>query len=140
MSELLQQRRPRRCKREPVILCVDDDPGILSALRRSLRDEPYEVLTAAGSEEALGWLEELAVDLVLTDQRMPGMQGTELLEEVRKRYPGTARALLTAYRTPSTVRKGLESGTETFLYKPWSDEFLIETIRRMVGGRDPDGS
>jgi DNA-binding NtrC family response regulator len=122
--------------REPVVLCVDDEPAILNAVRRSLKDEPYEVITASSPEEALGWLAEVQVDLVITDQRMPRMTGTELLHEVRKRSPKTARALLTAFRTPSTICRGLESGTDTFLSKPWDDGVLIETIRRMLEKRD----
>src|SRR5436190_6126952 len=70
---------------QPVILCVDDDRATLSALRRSLCTEPYEVITAQGSAEALAWLNEMPIDLVITDQRMPGTMGTELLLEVRKR-------------------------------------------------------
>ena len=107
----------------------------MSAIRRSLRDEPYEVITAGSSAEALGWLEETPVDLIITDQRMPGTTGTELLQQVRTRYPRTARALITGYRTPSTVCKGLEAGADTFLYKPWDDALLVETIRRILGSR-----
>lgn len=122
----------RKWKRDPVVLCVDDEPGILNAVRRSLRDEPYEVITAASCEEALGWLEDIPIDLVITDQRMPHMTGTELLHQVAKRFPKTARALLTAYRTPSTICQGLESGTDTFLSKPWDDGVLIETVRQIL--------
>ena len=80
---------------QPVILCVDDDRATLSALRRSLCTEPYEVITAQGAAEALGWLNEMPIDLIITDQRMPGTMGTELLLEVRKRYPKTAGTILT---------------------------------------------
>ena len=117
---------------DPIVLLVDDDPGILNAVRRALRNEPVEVLTAASSDEALGWLEELPVDLIITDHRMPGMSGIELLDEVRKRYPQTARAMLTGSRTPSTVRQGREAGAETCLYKPWNDQVLVDTVRQLL--------
>jgi response regulator RpfG family c-di-GMP phosphodiesterase len=122
----------RRWNHDPVVLLVDDEPGILNAVRRSLRDEPCEVITAGSSVEALGWLQEIPVDLIITDQRMPGMTGTELLQEVRRLYPRTARALLTGYRTPSTLRQGLEAGADTLLYKPWDDAHLVETVRRIL--------
>jgi DNA-binding response OmpR family regulator len=114
----------------PVILCVDDEPQVLSALRRSLSTEPYEVLTAQGAEEALCWFEELPIDLVLTDQLMPGTKGTELLREVRKRSPRTARAILTAHL--GMTKEGLEAGAATVLYKPWNDEVLRRTVRRVL--------
>lgn len=118
--------------RDPVILCVDDESEILASLSRCLRSEPYEVITARGAAEALGWFEELPIDLIITDQRMPGGAGTDLLREVRKRSPNTARAILTGHREPTLVRDGLEAGAETFLYKPWNDRSLKETIRRML--------
>ena len=122
-----------RRNHHPVILCVDDERAILASLSRCLRSEPYEVITARGAAEALGWFEELPIDLVITDQRMPGATGTDLLREVRKRSPKTARAILTAHREPTLVEEGLEAGAETFLYKPWDDRFLKETIRRLLG-------
>jgi len=117
----------------PVVLCVDDEPGVLNALRRSLSKERCEVITAGSPDEALGWLKEVTVHLVITDQRMPGMTGIELLDQVRKRSPRTARVLLTAYRTPAVVRQGLEAGAEAFLYKPWDERYLIDTVRRILG-------
>ena len=124
----------------PVVLCVDDEGEILKALRRCLRCEPYDVITARSASEALGWLEELPVDLVITDHRMPGTDGTELLEEIRKRSPKTARAILTGYPGETVIRKGLEAGADTFLYKPWDDERLRGTIRRLLTKETKKGS
>jgi len=126
---MLYERRSRN----PVILCVDDDREILSALRRSLSSEPYEVITAQGADEALCWFEEFPIDLIITDQRMPGTGGTQLLREVGKRSPKTARAILTAYPGPALIQEGLSVGTDTFLYKPWNDSVLRDTIRRVLG-------
>jgi DNA-binding NtrC family response regulator len=119
--------------RSPIVLCVDDDPGVLNALRRSLRDERVDVITAGSSDEALGWLEEMSVALVIADYRMPGMTGSQLLVEVRKRSPRTARALLTGDRTPSVVRQGLEAGADIFFFKPWDERYLVDTVRRILG-------
>jgi len=115
-----------------VVLCVDDDREILSALRRSLSTEPYEVITAQGAAEALGWLEEVQVDLVITDQRMPGTAGTELLREVRRRSPKTARAILTGYPGLGVIKEGLDAGAETFFFKPWNDDALRAKVRLLV--------
>jgi len=126
-----------RRNRYPVILCVDDEREVLSCLQRCLSAEPYEVVTAHGADEALGWFDEVPIDLVITDQRMPGTPGTELLREVRKRSPKTARAILTAYRTPTLLKEGLEAGAQAFVYKPWSDDSLRDMIRSILGNSSP---
>lgn len=121
---------------EPVILCVDDEPEVLSALRRCFRNEPYRIFTACSAEEALARMAEGAgVDLVLADERLPGETGTEFLRDVRERFPGTARALLTGYPSEVLVQKGLEAGAEAFFYKPWGDPLLRDTVRRILLGR-----
>ena len=75
----------------PVLLLVDDETRILSALRRTLRREGYEILTAESVAEALRILGSREVDLVLTDQKMPGMSGLEFLEQVAAQHPAVAR-------------------------------------------------
>jgi DNA-binding response OmpR family regulator len=127
---------PRRRFGDPVILCVDDEPGILGALRRCFRNEPYDIYTAGGPEEALGWLAELpVVDLILTDQRMPEMNGTELLREVRRRSPETIRVILTGFPSEWLLRKGIEAGAGVLLCKPWNDRALRETVRSLLRRR-----
>jgi DNA-binding NtrC family response regulator len=124
---------PRSRYGDPVILCVDDESEILNALRRCFRNEPYKVFTAAGTEEALGWLAELpVVNLILTDERMPNMNGTDLLQEVRRRSPETIRVILTAHPSAALIQKGVEAGAGVFLYKPWDDELLRDTVRRLL--------
>ena len=121
-----------------VVVCVDDEPAILSALRRSLRSEPYELLTTENPESALEWLNSRDVSLVITDQRMPGMIGTELLEEVLKRSPSTARILLTAYPGSTAATPGVGDGTECMISKPWDSVMLRKTIRQLLGDREAD--
>lgn len=124
---------------EPVVLCVDDEPAVLSALRRCFRNEPYLLLTASGSREAIAWLEKHPVDLVLTDERMPETTGTELLRLIRDRYPLTTRVLLTGY-PGDTVREGSrEAGVSALLFKPWDDQALRGTVRRELQRRTRDG-
>ena len=120
------------CTVDRVVLCVDDAAESLGALRRCLNEEPYEVVTARTALEALGWLKEHPVDVVITDYRMPGTDGIELLAEIRRRSLKTARIILTGYPGDSVIRKGLEVGADTILYKPWDNETLRGTIRRLI--------
>lgn len=115
--------------RDPVLLFVDDEPEILSALRRCFRQEPYVVYTAGGALEGIQWLELTSVDLVIADERMPGMAGTDFLREAKDVSPRTRRGLLTGFPSDTLVRRGLEVGAVLFLYKPWEDRSLRETVR-----------
>jgi YesN/AraC family two-component response regulator len=117
----------------PVVLFVDDEPAILSALRRTFRHEPYEILTAQSAAEALGRVAELPIDALITDERMPGGTGTELLGEVRKRSPQTWLGMLTGYTEPAVYRAGLAAGALSVLTKPWDDGKLRELLRRIFG-------
>ncbi len=121
-----------------VVICVDDEPAILSALRRSLRSEPYELLTTDRPEHALRWVNMLDISLVITDQRMPGMEGTDLLEEVSRRSPSTARIILTAYPGDTMGTRGLRSWTQCMISKPWDNRMLRKTIRQLLTDRDLD--
>jgi response regulator RpfG family c-di-GMP phosphodiesterase len=121
-----------------VVVCVDDEPAILSALRRSLRSEPYELLTTDSPEHALRWVGTRDVSLVITDQRMPQMEGTELLEEVLKRSPSTARIMLTAFPGDAIGAPGLRHWTECMISKPWDNGMLRKTIRQLLGERELD--
>jgi len=121
-----------------VVVCVDDEPAILSALRRSLRTEPYEILTTDSPENALHWIRSRDVSLVITDQRMPKMEGTELLEEVSKRSPSTQRIILTAYPHDAMGTPGMRHWTECMISKPWDNLMLRKTIRQLLGDRELD--
>src|ERR1051326_2049510 len=76
--------------RKPLLVCVDDDPEILRALRRVFRTEPWEVLTTEHPAQVLQWICDRQVDLIIADQRMPDMNGSDLLEVVQDYSPGTA--------------------------------------------------
>lgn len=92
-----------------VILLVEDEPSILSSLRRVLGRDRYEVLTAESGAAGLAVLESRSVDVVVSDMRMPGISGVEFLSEVIKRWPQTMRLLLTAFadlkkKWPQSIR------------------------------------
>ncbi|HEX7901720.1 MAG TPA: ATP-binding protein [Planctomycetota bacterium] len=123
--------------KEPVVLCVDDDPSTLSALRRVLRPEPYEVVTTATPEEALKRIETgQPVQLVISDHRMPGMSGADLLERVRKASPQTIRVMLTGFPESGLVSYGLAHGIDWLITKPWNDGALRGALRQLLEGRE----
>lgn len=112
------------------VLVVDDEPNILSALRRMLRAHGYRVQTAPGGSEALALLEQAPVDLIISDMRMPEMNGAEFLRRSRERVPEAVRILLTGYADIGSTIDAVNNG-EIFRYvsKPWNDESLLATLR-----------
>ena len=117
----------------PAVLVVDDEARILSALRRSLRREGYEILTAETGEEALRVLDERSVELILSDQKMPGMSGLQFLAKAARRCPEAVRMLITGW-TEEIPREQLEElGVRALITKPWDDEKLKATLRRALG-------
>jgi len=116
----------------PVVVCVDDDREVLSSLRRLFRDEPYEVVTTVNPAQALASLRKRPVAVVISDERMPETSGSELLAEVRARWPWVGRVILTAYPGHDIMSRGLDAGVDFLLFKPWDDESLKETVHRML--------
>ena len=113
------------------LLCVDDEPNILSALKRSLRTEDWRVLTANGGAEALELLGREHVDLVISDMRMPGMDGAELLEAISRRWPQSIRILLTGHADMNATVAAINRGRIfRYLNKPWDDEELRASVRQ----------
>jgi thioredoxin reductase (NADPH) len=132
----------------PVLMAVDDDGPVLAAVERDLRDryaEHYQVITASSGDQALDLLRRLrlrddTVALLLVDQRMPGMSGTEFLAASRELYPEAKRVLLTAYAdTDAAIRAINDADVHHYLLKPWDPpderlypvlDDLLETWRR----------
>ena len=84
-------------KSTATILLVDDEPNVTDALKRALRREPYEFLTAISGPDAQQILERQHVDVVISDEQMPGMSGSEFLSKVRKQFPHTIRMILSGH-------------------------------------------
>jgi DNA-binding NtrC family response regulator len=124
--------------RQAVVLCVDDDAGILASLRRLLRSEPYEVVTAPSAAQALACLRTRPVDVVISDERMPGTGGCELLAEVRQRWPWIGRVILTGYLGLPVTICGFQTGIDSLIAKPWDDEALKKILRRLLFGSQRD--
>ena len=119
--------------RRPVILCVDDEPSILSALRRLFRTRGYQVLAAESGQAGLALLEHEAVDLVISDMRMPEMDGVAFLEQVRQRWPDILRLLLTGYADIASIMGAINRG-EIYRYiaKPWDDNDITLTVQNAL--------
>lgn len=116
---------------EKCILCVDDEQNILKALERLLLDEDYLVLTTSSCAEGLRILETTPVQLVVSDYRMPDMNGVEFLREVRKRWPDTIRLVLSGYADAAAIVAAVNEGQiYRFIPKPWDDDELKAVLAK----------
>ncbi|HLY74061.1 MAG TPA: response regulator, partial [Planctomycetota bacterium] len=118
--------------KKPLVLCVDDDGAVLASLRRLFRGEPYDVITTASAAQALACLRRHPVSVIISDERMPGTSGSELLAEVRERWPWIGRIILTSFPGHEVMIRGLQAGVDFLLYKPWDEESLKRTIERLI--------
>jgi len=115
------------------VLCVDDEPNILSSLRRMLSLEGFEVFTADSGAQALELLAKDTVNVIISDMQMPGMHGVELLEKVRQQWPHTMRLMLTGASDMSGAIEAINQGAiYRYIAKPWNDEELLSTIRAAI--------
>lgn len=116
----------------PTLLLVDDEERILSALRRTLRREGYEIVTVNSVASALAVLDQRPVDLVLSDFKMPGMTGLELLAEARRRQPRVARLLITGWSQAVSPAELAAAEVTTLIPKPWEDADLKRALREAL--------
>jgi response regulator RpfG family c-di-GMP phosphodiesterase len=119
---------------ELTVLLVDDEPNILQALQRLLRRETFRIITAGSGFDALHLLSQLSnVALIISDQRMPQMNGAEFLEKSRTYAPDAIRMLLTGYSDLGDAVDAINSGgISRYLSKPWDDTDLVQAIRSAV--------
>ncbi|MCK6546926.1 EAL domain-containing protein [Myxococcota bacterium] len=116
------------------MLLVDDEPLLLKALQRTLYDPRLEVAVASQWDVALGMLEERPVDVIVCDDRMPGMRGSELLATVRERFPRTVRVMLTGDGTQDSAMRAInDAGVFRFLRKPCTPDELRRCIHDAMG-------
>jgi len=117
------QRAPYR------ILVVDDEPNVLSALKRAFRQENYEVVTCKDPKDALERLEKESFQLIISDYMMPGMNGGELLRQARSIHPNMIRIMLTGHADVNAVISAMKtSAVYKFILKPWNDDDLRVTV------------
>jgi len=117
------------------VLLVDDEENILKSLKRLLMDEDIDIFIAKSGEAGLELLRNTpGVDLIVSDQRMPGLTGAEFLQKSREIVPNAIRIMLTGYAdinaTIDAINKG---GAYRYLSKPWDDDEMLRTIRESVG-------
>lgn len=111
------------------ILFVDDEPQILKSIRRHFLDEPYEVLTASSAKEGLKMLEDTPAEVVVSDYRMPEMNGGEFLKRVSEQWPETSRLVLSGHADLSAVITAINDGEIfKFIGKPWNDHELKNAV------------
>ncbi|NVZ61006.1 response regulator [Pseudomonas gingeri] len=117
----------------PRVLLVDDEESILNSLRRLLRSQPYELFLANSGASALEIMAGQPIDLVISDARMPNMDGATLLASIHELYPSTLRILLTGYADMDMIIKAINEGQiYRYISKPWNDEELMLTVRQAL--------
>jgi response regulator RpfG family c-di-GMP phosphodiesterase len=117
------------------ILIVDDEVQVLESLKRLLRREGYDIEVALSGEEALKKLGTFPADIVISDFRMRGMNGAELLDQVMALAPGTVRVLLSgqADLQPGNLPSSTSGVISHFLTKPWDNQRLVSEVRTLLG-------
>jgi CheY-like chemotaxis protein len=121
-------------ERKNLVLFVDDEPHILAAIRRAVDDEPFTALFAGSAKEALSIVEQRSLSVIVTDMRMPVMDGLALLKIVREKSPRTVRMVLSGYTQLSQVLATINQGEIfQFISKPWEmEEELLRPVRQAI--------
>ena len=115
------------------ILFVDDEANVTDALKRAFRREPYEILTATSGAAALELLGRVPIHVVISDEQMPGMSGSELLSAVRKRYPHTIRMILSGQASLEAAVHAINEGeVYRFFLKPCNPTDLMVTVQQAL--------
>jgi response regulator RpfG family c-di-GMP phosphodiesterase len=115
------------------LLFVDDEANILSALKRLFRPHGYRIFTAGGGAEGLEIMARESVDLVVSDMRMPEMNGAQFLEQVRLNWPETVRILLTGYAEIGATIDAINKGQiYRYISKPWEDNDIVIAVQHAL--------
>jgi response regulator RpfG family c-di-GMP phosphodiesterase len=115
---------------ERTLLLVDDEENILKSLQRLLRRDNYQIFIASSGQMGLELLKEHQINVIISDQRMPHMSGSEFLSQVKSVYPNTVRIMLSGYTDLDSVTEAINQGAIfRFLTKPWDDELLRNNIK-----------
>jgi len=115
------------------ILVIDDEDIVRVSCTRILTARGYEVDAAAYCADGLQMLEENTYDLVLTDFKMPHMDGIELAAHIIEKYPGIKIVLFTGYTTEETIELARKRGIHAFMEKPFTPEKLAQTVAEVLG-------
>jgi DNA-binding NtrC family response regulator len=128
MSDL-DREKEKEDAMKPTILLVDDEPKVIESLKRGLRKEPYHLLFALNGIDALNILQNTFIDVVVSDERMPGMDGSTLLARVRRCFPDTVRIMLTGSADVTSAMNAIYDGwVYQYLHKPCDASELASAI------------
>ncbi len=119
--------------RTPTLLIVDDEPRILSALRRCLRREGWRILATSQPDEALRWLAGERIEALLSDHKMRGASGLRLLEAAAGIQPSTVRFLISGWPDEIPAERLAAIGVHALIPKPWDDTTLRALLREALG-------
>ena len=121
----------------PTVLFVDDEPEVTRALQRSLRAEPFRILVADSAEDALRIMARESVDVLITDESMPGTRGSEMLARTRKTHPNVTTMVLTGHAAhESKIQDLAEGNIQRFLAKPCDAGQIASAIHEALRERD----
>lgn len=135
-AQVTQNASAEEAKGPATLLFVDDEPNILSSLQRLFRPVGYRILTASSGAEGLAIMEKEAVELIISDMRMPNMDGATFLEQVEKRWPDTLRILLTGYADITSTINAINKGKiYRYISKPWEDNDIRLLVQHGLQGQ-----
>jgi two-component system, NtrC family, response regulator AtoC len=119
----------------PHLLFVDDEPALRSLMAERLAERGYEVAEAESGEKALEYLDRFAFDVVITDLRLPGIDGTRVIEAARERYPGIVAIVITGYGTVKDAVDAIKRGASDFVAKPFQFDELVHVLEKALEQR-----
>jgi YesN/AraC family two-component response regulator len=118
---------------KPTVMFVDDEPQVLNAIRRVVRNEPYDPRFAAGGIQALEILKQTQVQVIVSDLNMPEMDGLALLKSVQQDYPETIRIVLSGVTDIDPILEAIHVGkVYRYITKPYNERELMLTVRQAV--------
>ncbi|MEC7948401.1 MAG: response regulator, partial [Myxococcota bacterium] len=126
---------PPTTERRRSVLVVDDERAVRAALRVNLTKEGYDVLLAATGEEALAALDTDTPDAVITDVRMPGMDGLALLDQIQSRSPGLPVVVMTGHGSVENAVRAMQAGAANYIIKPVSRGEILMLLERALRSR-----
>ena len=119
----------------PHLLFVDDEPALRSLMAERLMERGFDVVEADSGEEALQYLDQFAFDIVVTDLKMPGIDGTRVIEAARERYPGIVAIVITGYGTVKDAVDAIKKGASDFVAKPFQFDELMHVLQKAMEQR-----
>jgi len=114
------------------ILLIDDDEWIRNSMILFFETEGCQLLALETAEEAIEALEQQHYDVIITDYRLPGMDGLQFLNRIQSLYPDALKMLITAYRSPEVVSAAIKAGVNDFIEKPFTSETIEDSLSRLI--------